>query len=247
MTRLGALRLQGTEGVAVSGCTFERLDGQAVLLDGYNRDASFTRNTFYLIGGSGVVLWGYETNGDGTDGNQPRRTTVSENFCHEIGIYQKQSSCYFHAVSAQSTVTKNLFFNGPRAMVNFNDAFGGGHDLGFNLIFNSWYARHHYHLTHARSLSRHALASPAGAVFAASASSMTGSYPRRRRPHSRESSDHGAFNSWDRQPYLSDVGGEDGMTTTAEPAYSRLHNNFIVANYAADGGCYDNDVSATAV
>ena len=37
--------------------------------------------------------------------------------CAEIGIYQKQSSCYFHAVSAQSTVTNNLFFNGPRAMV----------------------------------------------------------------------------------------------------------------------------------
>ena len=44
----------------------------------------------------------------------------------------------------------------------------------------------------------------------------------------------------DRQPYLSDIGGEDGTATTAEPAYSRLHNNFIVANYAADGGCYDN-------
>ena len=114
----------------------------AVVLSGYNRDARLTGNTFYLLGGSAVVLWGHETNGDGTDGNQPRRTTVSENFCHgepasklrrsrlrshgiivsrvlraEIGIYQKQSSCYFHAVSAQSTVTNNLFFNGPRAMV----------------------------------------------------------------------------------------------------------------------------------
>ena len=75
---------------------------------------SIRRNKFYLIGGSGVVLWGHETNGDGTDGNQPRQTHVAENFCHEIGIYQKQSSCYFHAVSAQSTVVLNLFFNGPR-------------------------------------------------------------------------------------------------------------------------------------
>ena len=33
---------------------------------------------------------------------------------------------------------------------------------------------------------------------------------------------------WDRQPYLSDVGGPDGKTTTAETMYSRLHNNFIV-------------------
>ena len=37
MTRLGALRLEGTEGTQVSGCSFERLDGQALMLDGYNR------------------------------------------------------------------------------------------------------------------------------------------------------------------------------------------------------------------
>ena len=61
-----------------SGCG----QGMAVVLSGYNRDARLTGNTFYLLGGSAVVLWGYETNGDGTDGNQPRRTTVSENFCH---------------------------------------------------------------------------------------------------------------------------------------------------------------------
>ena len=53
-----------------------------MVLSGYNRDARLTGNTFYLLGGSAVVLWGHETNGDGTDGNQPRRTTVSENFCH---------------------------------------------------------------------------------------------------------------------------------------------------------------------
>jgi hypothetical protein len=94
------------------------------MLDGYNRHVTITRNEFYLLGASGIVLWGYEHHGDGTGGEQPRLTTVSNNFCHEIGVYQKQSSCYFHAVSAQSTITNNLLFNGPRAMVS-----GGEHDL----------------------------------------------------------------------------------------------------------------------
>ena len=52
---------------------------QALLLDGYNREVAIRRNTFYLIGGSAVVLWGHETNGDGTDGTTS--TTVSVGRC----------------------------------------------------------------------------------------------------------------------------------------------------------------------
>eukprot|EP00035_Acanthoeca_spectabilis_P012614 m.227837 g.227837 ORF g.227837 m.227837 type:complete len:815 (+) comp15667_c0_seq10:79-2523(+) len=193
LERLGAIRLFGTESTSIVGCYFHTLDGNAVFLDGYTRNTTISGNEFVNLGASGIALWGYDDQGDGTSGDQPRFTTVTQNICHEIGIYQKQSSCFFQAVAAQSTITKNLFYNGPRAMVNFNDNFGGGHVLTDNLIFNTC----------------------------------------------RESSDHGAFNSWNRQPYLTKVG--DGHTATAQPAYSTLGRNFIVANYAADGGCYDND------
>lgn len=72
--------------------------------------------------------------------------------------------------------------------------------------------------------------------------------------------DHGAFNSWGRQPFVTDI---LNGTLSAQPAYSRLHHSLIVANYAADGcefpvdrlscdherttlclpcrGCFDND------
>jgi hypothetical protein len=33
----------------------------------------------------------------------------------------------------------------------------------------------------------------------------------------------------------------DGVTPSAIPAYNDVHHNMIVANYAADGGCLDND------
>ena len=56
----------------------------------------------------------------------------------------------------------------------------------------------------------------------------------------RESSDHGAFNSWDRLPYLTTVADPTKPPTTI-PAWNNVHHNFIVANYAADGGCLDND------
>jgi hypothetical protein len=40
-------------------------------------------------------------------------------------------------------------------------------------------------------------------------------------------------------PYVTLVG--DGVTPSAIPAYNDVHHNMIVANYAADGGCLDND------
>ena len=55
----------------------------------------------------------------------------------------------------------------------------------------------------------------------------------------RESSDHGAFNSWDRLPYVTSL--RDGTTPSTVPAFNDVHHNLIVANYGADGGCLDND------
>ena len=45
--------------------------------------------------------------------------------------------------------------------------------------------------------------------------------------------------SWDRMPYVTMV--RDGVTPSSIPAFNDVHHNFIVANYAADGGCLDND------
>ena len=59
----------------------------------------------------------------------------------------------------------------------------------------------------------------------------------------RETSDHGPFNSWDRQPYLTDV--RDGHTPSLTPAQSNLTRNFFINNYHStwpidhdDGSCY---------
>jgi hypothetical protein len=51
---------------------------------------------------------------------QPLGTVMSSNICHEIGMYEKQVSCYFEAVSGQASVVQNIFYNMPRAAINFN-------------------------------------------------------------------------------------------------------------------------------
>jgi len=52
-------------------------------------------------------------------------------------MWEKQSSMWFQAKTARSTLKRNLFFNGPRAGINFNDGFGGGDEVAENLIFNT--------------------------------------------------------------------------------------------------------------
>ncbi len=128
LARLGALVLEGSEGATVDGCLFERVDGTALLISGYNRGARVTRNAFKWIGDSAIVAWG-KTKGDptgqdgwdATDGNQPRYTFVENNIASEVGIWEKQSSLYMQAKASDSFLHGNVGFNGPRAGINFND------------------------------------------------------------------------------------------------------------------------------
>ena len=57
MERLAAVHAKGSEGIAIVDAVFTRLDGNAILLDGFNRYADISRNEFVLLGASGIVLW----------------------------------------------------------------------------------------------------------------------------------------------------------------------------------------------
>lgn len=215
LDRYGAVFLQGTENYLIEGCTFERLDGNGVMVSGYNRDATIQNSDFAFLGGNAVAAWGYtnETDFDpgrpgvklenapaagvdGTDGEHPRRTTVQNCSAREIGLYEKQSSFFIQAKTAESRILSNVFFNGPRAGINANDGFGGGDEIAYNLVFSTC----------------------------------------------RESGDHGPFNSWDRQPFLTTV-------RTGKPSmimqWREIHHNFFIDNYSPqedvdndDGSCY---------
>ena len=62
-------------------------------------------------------------------------------------------------------------------------------------------------------------------------------------PFSRRSGDHGAFNQWDRLPYLSFE--HDGINPSVKQAQNQLHHNTVVSNYVADAGCFDHDDGAS--
>merc|ERR1711988_1989974 len=107
LDRMAAVFLQGTQGAVIDSCTFERLDGNAVMVSGYNRNATVMGSDFAYIGGNAIAAWGYtnETSGDnhpqagvdGTDGEHPRYTTVTGCTAREVGLYEKQSSFFIEA------------------------------------------------------------------------------------------------------------------------------------------------------
>ena len=147
LERSAVVFIENATGVAVTDCVFERVDGNAVLLSGFVRNSTVSYNEFAWIGATAVASWGNTDGGDprlppgygqdGSAGNQPRGNTVSFNLCHELGIWEKQSSFWTQFKSSENTVSSNVVFNGPRAHINFNDGFRGASTVESNLLLNS--------------------------------------------------------------------------------------------------------------
>jgi hypothetical protein len=89
----------------VSSCRLERLEGNGILLSGFNQNTTITRNHIAYTGDTALGAWGYSsgtdpnqpegTGPDGTGGEFPRWTQVTDNFIHHLGVHEKQSSCWF--------------------------------------------------------------------------------------------------------------------------------------------------------
>ena len=122
--------MQGTERITVDSNQFTRNDGNGVFLSMYNRNTTISNNDVSWNGDTVFAAWGitgkcvnekcdkkldWPVGPDGRNGEQPRGTQVIGNLVREIGIWQKQSSMWFQAVTAETHVKGNVHFNGPRA------------------------------------------------------------------------------------------------------------------------------------
>jgi len=137
LRRAGAVHLEGTVRANVSGCSFFRTDANAVMVSGYNRNATVEDSAFTWLGMSAIALMGDCEQDDCTAAEQPWGTVVSGCVFSELGTIEKQSSAVFLAKAALTRVEGSLMFNGPRAMINFNDGMGGGHNVSGNAIWNT--------------------------------------------------------------------------------------------------------------
>jgi hypothetical protein len=121
LERSAVVFVEGSERVSIVGNIFERVDGNAIILSAYNRNASISYNEFAWIGATAIAFWGNTEDSagadsvmpegygsDGTSGNQPRFNTVSYNLCRELGVLEKQSSFYTQFKSAQNHIHSNI-------------------------------------------------------------------------------------------------------------------------------------------
>ena len=102
LQKSGAVTIVGAVGTQLRNLNVTRVDGNAVFIGGYGRNISVTDSTFNWIGDSAIALWGDTrtlpggqpqpagTGIDGTNGDQPRFTTIAGNFMSELGHWQKQ-------------------------------------------------------------------------------------------------------------------------------------------------------------
>ena len=151
LQRSGAVTIEGAEAITIHQNQITRCDGNGIFLGGYTRAVNITGNDLNYIGDSPMAAFGWtspclhadckiklpdKVGPDGRGGEQPRSTFVAGNLIREFGIWQKQSSAWFQALTALTTFNQNVVFNGPRAAINFNDAFGGGNHIIGNIMFN---------------------------------------------------------------------------------------------------------------
>jgi len=255
LAKTGAISLVGTASINISGNLLTRLDGNAIFIGGYSRNCTVGSNEFECIGGSAIASWGdtgykltenattgdantlpWPVGPDGRGGNQPRGTRVVGNIVREIGIWQKQSSAYFQAVSALSVVQGNVFFNGARAVrasaaASAAAAAPAADDDDAAAVAS-------------------AAATAADWLLAPQAINLNDGFGggddiSRNLIFNqvRESKDHGPINSWDRVPYITTLRYNNGSASII-PADRHVHHNFIIATYNSEGALDTDDGSA---
>ncbi|MDP4290146.1 MAG: PDZ domain-containing protein [Bacteroidota bacterium] len=155
--RQGALMIEGAEKVAVTDCEFDSPGGNAIFINNYNRNVLIARNHIHGAGATGVNLVGdpkavrspafeyrefvsfaeMDTAVGPKTPDYPALCTITDNLIHDIGQIEKQSAGINLSMASEITITHNSIYDVPRAGINVCDGTWGGHDIGYNDVFNT--------------------------------------------------------------------------------------------------------------
>jgi len=92
---------------------------------------------FYLPGSSGIVVVGFTSYANTSSFmSYPSNIAISESLFEGIGVLGKQTSALFVSVACNVSITNSVLYSGPRAGININDGFCGGHQITKSVIFD---------------------------------------------------------------------------------------------------------------
>eukprot|EP00040_Diaphanoeca_grandis_P044659 m.13136 g.13136 ORF g.13136 m.13136 type:complete len:937 (+) comp9607_c0_seq1:64-2874(+) len=129
----------GAVNISVSSCVFDQVDGNGIFFSRYVRNSTISNNDFTRIGDSAILVVGASGQGriDNSKNEQyPAYNTIEGNHVDTVGVWGKQTAAYFKSVTRGNVLRNNVFHDGPRSGVNFNDGFGGGEIMSGNLLLN---------------------------------------------------------------------------------------------------------------
>jgi hypothetical protein len=99
--RSGAIFVQDAETVSVTNCLFNMTGGNGVFLSNHVQNSTIGHNEFTLTGDSAIASLGSTEGVDGTAPTYPNQNTIANNHIHDFGVYGKQTSCYFQAITVR--------------------------------------------------------------------------------------------------------------------------------------------------
>ncbi len=155
--RGGAVEFTGTEDCSLDDCFLDRLGGNAVFVNGYNRRLNIERCHIFEAGANGIAFVGdpkavrsplFEYNqrqslhdidrqpGPQT-GDFPRDCLVDNCLIHRTGRVEKQTAPIQIAMSKGIKVRHCSLYDVPRAGINIGDGCWGGHVIEFCDIFDT--------------------------------------------------------------------------------------------------------------
>ena len=222
----GAVTLWNTTRATVANCSFLRTDSNAIFIGGHTRNTTVVGCEMAWIGMSAVAALGLTDFDDASGGDQPWGTLLSGLVVRELGLWEKQSRAYLAGRTPLTRVESSLFYNGPRAMVNINDAL---HDVRV-LVHRANVIRVTRFLPRYCCSRAQILRATSCSTRAARAGTTVRGL-RRMETRSRVILSHrfaaaGAMNSWDRMPFAQTLGSGG----RGPPSYmKRLHSETRLA------------------
>lgn len=155
--RGGAIHIKGAENISIDNCRFQRLGGNAIFVDGYNRNVSVTSSIFEENGASDVnfvgsvaavrnplFIYDQRLSLDVTDTivgpktiDYPADCRVENCLMTKCGRIEKQTAGVNISMSSRITVRHNTIYHVPRAAINICDGTWGGHLIEWNKCFET--------------------------------------------------------------------------------------------------------------